>query len=397
MSEMRAKETNISDDGAYRGEVVDINTLAIRHTTVGKSPEEVFQTAFRDNNGAGIVGKKYKALKLGGVSRDGYEYILGYNITTGKLRHKTLASTSLDFYGIHTYGIDPNYISTSYYIIRNDTYGNFSTDNVQLTGFVREHFKRKIIYLGEEIDISLVGDNSDEFNPEWWKTHEKDDQPFANTPLIPSNILGDNHTSFLIMDRLGQKFYMSEDQLTFQEAKGYRLNVFEDTALVYEGVYNWGDPAVHEAPTIENTVVYPSEAGKIVFDMPDSLLSLKMDGVPADGVITITAGDTNIKITKDGNIDITSNGGLNITTTDNVVFQGGSKSVAADGDTIDINNATTINIASFSATYAGAIPAGNIGIPIPVGTTLVFTSGTGTTTTIAGGTLDSPDRKEKVE
>ena len=389
MSEIRAKETNISDDGAHRGEVVDINTLAIRHTTIGKSPEEVLQTAFRDNNGAGTVGKRYNALKLGGVSKDGYEYILGYNVTTGKLRHKTLASTSLDFYGIHTNGT-----STSYYIIRNDTYGNFSVDNVQLTGFVREHFKRKIIYLGEEIDISLVGDNSDEFNPEWWKTHIEDDQPFTNTPLIPKNTLADDHTSFLIMDRLGQKFYMSEDQLTFQEAKGYRLNVFEETALVYEDVYTWTG---HVAPTIEDTVIYPSEAGKIVFDMPDSLLSLEMDGTPTDGTITITAGTTSITITKDGDIDIASTGGLNITTTDDVVFQSGTKSVAADGDTIDVNSATSISISNFSATYAGAIPAGNIGVPIPVGTTLVFTGGTGTTITLAGGTLDSPNRKEKVE
>jgi len=343
MSEMRVKETNISDDGAHRGEVVDINTLAIRHTTVGKSPEEVLQTAFRDNNGATTIGKKYTAVKLGGVSRDGYEYILGYNRTTGKLRHKTLASTSLDFYGIHTNGV-----STSYYIIRNDTYGNFSTDNVQLTGFVREHFKRKIIYLGEEVDISLVGDNSDEFNPEWWKTHIEDDQPFTNTPLIPANTLADNHTSFLIMDRLGQKFYMSETQQMLQEAKGFRINVYDtDPAMKYEGAYTWTG---HVAPTIEDvvTVDYMPVNKSIIFNMPEQELKVDIDG-SGSGVITITAGTSTIVITKDGDI----------------VMQGGTNEVIAENDNITLSG-LSISGATGQITITGLVPAGNMGAPVPI-------------------------------
>jgi len=335
MSEMRVKETNISDDGAHRGEVVDINTLAIRHTTVGKSPEEVLQTAFRDNNGATTIGKKYTAVKLGGVSRDGYEYILGYNRTTGKLRHKTLASTSLDFYGIHTNGV-----STSYYIIRNDTYGNFSTDNVQLTGFVREHFKRKIIYLGEEVDISLVGDNSDEFNPEWWKTHIED--------LIPANTLADNHTSFLIMDRLGQKFYMSETQQMLQEAKGFRINVYDtDPAMKYEGAYTWTG---HVAPTIEDvvTVDYMPVNKSIIFNMPEQELKVDIDG-SGSGVITITAGTSTIVITKDGDI----------------VMQGGTNEVIAENDNITLSG-LSISGATGQITITGLVPAGNMGAPVPI-------------------------------
>jgi len=378
MSEMRVKETNISDDGAHRGEVVDINTLAVRHTTIGKSPEEVLQTAFRDNNGATTIGKKYKALKLGGVSRDGYEYILGYNRTTGKLRHKTLASTSLDFYGIHTNGV-----STSYYIIRNDTYGNFSTDNVQLTGFVREHFKRKIIYLGTELDISLVGDNSDEFNPEWWKTHIEDDQPFVNTPLVPENNHGDNHTSFLIMDSEGQKFYMSENQFTLQEAKGYRLNVYEETDLIYEDAYTWTG---HVATAIEDGVTAPTESGKIVFDMPDSLLSIDIDGTPEDGVITITAGTTSITITKDGNVNINS--------TTSIVFNNGTNTIIADGDIVAYGS-NVLGVLSTSAGLINGMFSPFCGLPIPpavgVGVDLTMAE-------LSGGNITtSSSRLEKVE
>jgi len=378
MSETEIKEVYISDDGANRGEVVDINTLAVRHTTIGKSPEEVFQTAFRDNNGGVRIGKKYTALKLGDTSKDGYEYILGYNTTTGKLRHKTLASTSLDFYGIHSNGVS----NTSYYIIKNDTYGKFTTDNVQITGFVREHFKRKIIYLGTELDIGLIGDDSDKFNPEWWKTEVEDDQPFTNTPLIPANTLAENHM--------------------LQEAKGFRINVYDtDPAMKYEGAYTWTG---HIAPTVEDivTVDYMPVDKNIIFDMPEQELEIKMDG-SGNGVITITAGTTNITITKDGNIQINSAGALDINVTDDttidansVLMQGGANEVIAENDGITLSG-LNISGATGAITITGLIIAGNMGAPVPVSaitfTHASFSDSAGSLT----GTITGGDASVKVD
>jgi len=352
-----------------------------------RSPKDSLQTAFSNNS---TTVNEYYTLSLENMNTSCFAGFID-NLSYSYLFTKP--STSVEFHGIN-FGTSS---TDSFYTIYNDPYGLLTFDDdyptVQITGFVREQYNRKMILLGNNVNRATI---DDEFHPEWWISKRFDSSsPFSSTPLVPENTLGDDHSSFLIMDRLGQKFYMSEKQQMLQEANGFRVNVYDTTTMKYEGTYNW---TTHRPTTIESEISGLMPIDKhIIFNIEDKSLKIDLDGADSTGKIVITAGTTTLTITKDGDIDISGNNNLNITTSGNVVFQGGNKSVAADGDTVSIDSATSISISNFSATYAGTIPAGNMGCPIPVATILTFTNGTGSTITLSGGTLDSPNRKEKVE
>jgi hypothetical protein len=122
----------------------------------------------------------------------------------------------------------------------------------------------------------------------------------------------------------------------------------------------------------------------------------------ASGTIEIQSSEgatTKISINADGSIDLVSAGAINIDTGGNVVFQGGSKSVAADGDIINVNNGILAGGAWTATITAGQITMSPIGAPIPVvpPSNLVGSAINIIDADITGATLDSPNRKEKVE
>jgi len=297
-----------------------------------RSPKDFLQMAFNDDVYEGFVGESYKSLSLeenGSVCFSGFTRNLADSFT------ETKPSTSVEFHGLHTYNTRAN--TDAYYTIYNDPYGVLTeggeTDKkptVQLTGFVREQYNRKMILLGNNINRATI---DGEFAPEWYITKRFDgSSPFTNTPLVPKNEKLEDHTSFLIMDRLGQKFYMNEEQWTLSESKGYRVNVYKDTDLLYEGAYAWG---THEPSILDDEITDPAEEGKIILDIPDKTISIEIDGtddVATDGSVSITVGTTTLVISASGDIDISGSGDLNITTTGDVVFNSGTHAVVADGD-----------------------------------------------------------------
>lgn len=366
----------------------DVTTTKV--LTSLRSPSDYLQIAYDDDSIDGFVGNSYKSLSL---EKEGSVCFTGFTRNLADSFTLTKPSTSVEYHGVHTYNSRAN--TDAYFTIYNDSYGIHTegTDDlkkatVQITGFVREQYNRKMILLGNNVNKATI---DMDFHPEWYVSKKfEGSSPFTNTPLVPVNTLTDDHSSFLIMDRLGQKFYMSETQQMFQEAKGFRLNVYDTTAMKYEGTYNWG---THRPITLETEIgvdLMPKDK-HIIFDIEDKKLKIDLDGEVATGKIVITAGTTTITMTKDGDIDISGSGALNITTSGNVVFQSGTHTIVADGDNVTLGSGHTLTTST--GTITGMFSP-FCGLPIPP----AAASTSLTLAQLTGGTITTTStRKEKVE
>jgi len=140
--------------------------------------------------------------------------------------------------------------------------------------------------------------------------------------------------------------------------------------------------------------------------MGDERTATEIPTLPDDGIILIRKdGEDLAKIhIMSGTITIETTKDLSITTTGNMLMNTdeNGRSVAADGDTVDVQSGTynitngVINITNGALSLSPAT-----GTPITVTPSVLefqsITNFIGGTITISNGTLNSPERKEKVE
>jgi len=136
--------------------------------------------------------------------------------------------------------------------------------------------------------------------------------------------------------------------------------------------------------------------------LPDEgVIVIRKDG---EDMVSITMANGSVIIETSKDIRFNINNEVYFDTNNGIYFNTDSengKSVAADGDTVDINGGTYQITNGVMTITAGQITMSPIGSPIPVSTpsTLTFTSiqHQNGQINISNGTLNSPNRKEKVE
>lgn len=385
-------------DNYTNGNIPYGDATTVKVLTSLRSPSDYLQVAYDDDSIDGFVGNSYKSLSL---EKEGNICFTGFTRNLADSFTLTKPSTSIEYHGMHTYNSRAN--TDAYFTMYNDSYGIHTegTDDlkkatVQITGFVREQYNRKMILLGNNVNQSTI---DMDFYPEWYVSKRfEGSSPFTNTPLVPKNEKLEDHSSFLIMDRLGQKFYMNEEQWTLSESKGYRVNVYKDTDLLYEGAYAWG---THEPAILDDEITDPAEEGKIILAIPDKTISIEIDGtddVATDGSVSITVGTTTLVISASGDIDISGAGALNINTSGNVVFQNGDNTIIADGDSVTVGSLTKHSLSTLTGTITY-----NVGLLSPIGPPIPpsvesFSAISATQVSLTGGDITTTStRKEKVE
>lgn len=342
-----------TDEELSNGYYINRGSINVLQHTIGDTPYDVKQLTFEDE--ADTVERSTSWIR----SRT-EELFLGFKTDIG--RNKNLLSTKIDYYG------------SNYHTIYNDTFNEYdSSKGTQVTGYVREQIDRKITYIGQLLNPTLMTGEFDGhgFVPEYWHAYNDDgSKPALTVPLAPKE-----GSSYLVMMEDGQKYYMSVSGHSLIETKGFRVNVGD--ALESTGDYDW---ETNKAPIIDDYLVDTlPEEGKIVFSNAEGEQVLTLDSTE----ISVVSGTSRIVIKKDGNIEIYSNG-------NNIELNGSTNIIIASTD--------QVKLAAPSGTTGQMALSGVVGTagPWPFAPAVMVTSSVITNTNLTGQiTLQGSQRKVK--
>ena len=163
MRKLRHSDTDLSNGYNFNQE-----SLILRQFEVLDTPLDVRQRTFSDTD----------TLRTSGFIRNHTEeYFIGFTSNINKPFN--LLSTKIEWFG------------NAYHTIYNDTFSDYDDAKTsQITGYVREQFNRKTIYLGDDLNPTVMTGSfeDDGFVPEYWYAYlDESSQPTITAPLAPKS------------------------------------------------------------------------------------------------------------------------------------------------------------------------------------------------------------------
>jgi len=155
-----------TDEEISNGYYINQGSIKVLQYSIESTPFDVRQLTFEDESNT-------VERDISWIRNRTEEIFLGFK--TNISRNKNLLSTRVDYYG------------SNYHTIYNDTYNEYDSDKkTQVTGYVREQIDRKITYIGQLLNPTLMTGDFDGhgFVPEYW--HAYDDGESNPTLVVPS-------------------------------------------------------------------------------------------------------------------------------------------------------------------------------------------------------------------